>query len=111
MRRSDLFRLVALAAIWSASFVFIRVLVPAFGPLWVATLRVLIAGAALVAWFAFVRLDANVRGHWRGYLLVGLLSAALPFVLFAYAALELPASYLVILNAATPLFAALASAL
>jgi drug/metabolite transporter (DMT)-like permease len=111
MRRSDLFRLVALAAIWSASFVFIRVLVPVLGPLWVATLRVLIAGAALVAWFAFVRLDANVRGHWRGYLLVGLLSAALPFVLFAYAALELPASYLVILNAATPLFAALASAL
>jgi drug/metabolite transporter (DMT)-like permease len=110
MRRSDLVRLVVLAAIWSASFVFIRVLVPSLGPIWVATLRVLIAGVALVGWFALIRLDANVRTHWRAYLFVGLLNSALPFVLFAYAALHLPASYLVILNAATPLFAALASA-
>ena len=34
----------------------------------------------------------------------------MPFVLFAYAALHLPASYLVILNASAPLFAAVASA-
>jgi drug/metabolite transporter (DMT)-like permease len=111
MRRSDLARLLALAAIWSASFVFIRVLVPALGPIWVATLRVLIAGAALVAWFALIGLDADVRRHWRAYLFVGLLNSAMPFVLFAYAAIRLPASYLVVLNAATPLFAALASAL
>jgi drug/metabolite transporter (DMT)-like permease len=110
MRRADLARLAALAVIWSASFVFIRVLVPALGPLWVATLRVLIAGVALVAWFAVVGIDADVRTHWRAYLIVGVVNSALPFVLFAYAAIRLPASYLVILNAATPLFAALASA-
>jgi drug/metabolite transporter (DMT)-like permease len=110
MRRSDLARLAALAAIWSLSFVFLRVLVPVFGPLWTATLRVLIAGVALVVWLVLTRVDAGVRSHWRAYLFVGALNSALPFALFAYAALRLPASYLVILNAATPMFAALASA-
>jgi drug/metabolite transporter (DMT)-like permease len=110
MRGSDLARLVALAIIWSLSFVFVRVLVPVMGPLWTATLRVLIAGIALVAWFAVTRVDAGVRRHWRAYLFVGALNCALPFVLFAYAAVHLPASYLVILNAATPMFAALGAA-
>jgi drug/metabolite transporter (DMT)-like permease len=110
MRSSDLARLVALAIIWSLSFVFQRVLVPALGPMWTATLRVLIAGAALVAWFAVTGLNAEVRRHWRAYLFVGALNSALPFVLFAFAAQYLPASYLVIMNAAAPLFAAVAAA-
>ena len=110
MRGSDLTRLTALAIIWSLSFVFLRVLVPVLGPMWTAELRVLIAGAALVAWFAATHLDADVRRHWRAYLFIGVLNCALPFVLFAYAALHLPASYLVILNAAAPMFAALVAA-
>ena len=65
---------------------------------------------ALVLWFAVVRLDADVECHWRAYLFVGVLNSALPFLLFAYAALHLPASYLVLLNAATPMFGALAAA-
>jgi len=111
MRRIDVARLLALAVIWSLSFVFVRVLVPVLGPVWVATGRVLIAGVALVLWFAVIGLDANVRAHWRAYLTVGIGNSALPFLLFAYAALHLPASYLVILNAAAPLFSAVASAI
>ena len=110
MRGSDIARLVALAVIWSLSFVFLRVLVPVLGPMWTAALRVLIAGVALVAWFAVTRVDADVRRHWRAYLFIGVLNCALPFALFAYAALHLPASYLVILNAAAPMFAALVAA-
>ncbi len=71
----------------------------------------LIAGAALVAWFALTHLDARAEAAL----------ACLPVrrcaqlarcrsLLFAYAAQYLPASYLVILNAATPLFAAIAAA-
>ena len=41
MRPADIARLLALAVIWSASFVFIRVLAPVLGPVWVATSRVL----------------------------------------------------------------------
>lgn len=111
MRPADLARLTALAIIWSLSFVFVRVLVPVMGPMWTATLRVLIAGAALVAWFAVTHLDADVRRHWRAYLFIGALNSALPFALFAYAALYLPASYLVILNASAPMFAAVVAAI
>lgn len=111
LRTADVSRLVALAIIWSASFVFIRVLVPPLGPVWTATLRMLVGGAALVGWLALTGFDAALRANWRAYLFVGLLSSAAPFLLFAWAALALPASYLVILNAATPLFAAVASAI
>ncbi len=111
MRGADVARLVALAVIWSASFVFIRVLAPSLGPVWTATLRVLIAGAALVAWLRLAGIDAGVRRHWRAYLAVGIVNSASPFLLFSWAALTLPASYLVILNAASPMFAALAAAL
>lgn len=111
MRRADFLRLLLLAMIWSASFVFMRVLVPSLGPVAVATGRVAIAGVALVAWLRATGVDADVRGRWRAYLFVGALNSALPFLLFAYAALHLPASYLVILNAATPLFGAVGTAL
>jgi drug/metabolite transporter (DMT)-like permease len=110
MRTTDVARLLALAIIWSASFVFIRVLAPLLGPLWVATARLLLGGAALVLAFVALRRHLDAGRHWRGYLFVGLLNSSVPFLLFAYAALTLPASYLVILNAAVPLFGAIASA-
>jgi drug/metabolite transporter (DMT)-like permease len=76
----------------------------------VPMLRALVAGVALVGWFAIIRLDADVKRHWRDYAVIGFLNCALPFALFALAAIHLPASYLVILNAATPLFAGIAAA-
>jgi drug/metabolite transporter (DMT)-like permease len=111
MRPADFARLVALAAIWSLSFVFMRVVAPPLGPAWTAGLRVLIGGAALVAWLALSSRDASLREHWRAYLVIGAVNSALPFFLFAYAALSLPASYLVILNAMVPLFAVVLAAL
>jgi len=109
MRPADVARLVALALIWSASFAFIRVLAPVLGPVWVAAARLLLGGGALVLGLLVVHRRANPGRHWRAYLFVGLVNSALPFLLFAYAALALPASYLVILNAALPLFAAVAA--
>ena len=97
MRIGDLARLLALATIWSLSFVFLRVLVPQLGPVWTATLRVLIAGVALVVWLRMAGADTEVRRHWRAYLFLGVVNFAVPFVLFAYAAQRLPASYLVII--------------
>ena len=111
MRSADVGRLLALAIIWSLSFVFIRVVVAPLGPVWTATLRMLIAGVALCAFFAVVGFRAGVRQHWRAYLFVGLINSAAPFLLFAWAAQTLPASYLVVLNAASPMFSALLAAL
>ena len=39
--------------------------------------------------------------------MIGVVNSTLPFMLFAFAALHLPASYSVILNSTTPLFTAL----
>ena len=111
MKSADVARLVTLAAIWSLSFVFMRVAAPALGPVWTAALRVLIGGGVLVAWLAHSHQEANLREHWRAYLFIGAINSALPFVLFAYAALTLPASYLAILNATFPLYTVLLAAL
>ena len=65
MRPADAARLVALAAIWGASFLFMRIAAPAIGPLATAELRMLVAGGALAAYFAFIGFDAQWRRWWR----------------------------------------------
>jgi len=107
VRRSDATRLVALSAIWGSSFIFIRVLAPVLGPILTVTTRVLIGGAVLVAYCRVIGLDAQVARHWRQYAVIGIVNSTLPFMLFAFAALYLPASYSVILNSTAPLFTAL----
>ena len=49
MTAADSARLVALAAIWGAAFIFLRVVAPVLGPAWTAELRVLLGGLALLA--------------------------------------------------------------
>lgn len=111
MKPADVARLVTLSAIWSLSFIFMRIVAPPLGPVWTAGLRVLIGGATLASWLVLTGRDAGVREHWQAYLAIGVVNSALPFVMFAYAALTLPASYMAILNAMVPLFAVLLGAL
>jgi drug/metabolite transporter (DMT)-like permease len=66
--------------------------------------RAAIAAALLMALLAG-DLGA-LRRHWKPVLLVGVTNSALPFVLFASAALGINASLSAIFNAATPLYAA-----
>lgn len=111
MKLADVARLVALAAIWGASFLFMRIAAPAIGPLATADGRMLIAGAALAAYFAFVGLDAQWRRWWRYYVLIGALNSAAPFLLYSYSALELSAGLMAVINATSPMWGALMSAL
>ncbi len=111
MKPADYLRLVALAAIWGASFIFTRVVAPSLGAIWTAELRVLLGGLALLAWLRFARFDAGLRRHWRYYLAVGTVNSAIPFALYAYAAIHLPASLLSIVNATSPMFGMLFGAL
>jgi drug/metabolite transporter (DMT)-like permease len=110
MRQADTVRLVSLAAIWGASFLFNRITAPVLGPVLTAELRTLIAGVALAAWFAFSGFDPQWRRWWPQYIVVGILSSAVPFLLWAYAALTLPAGLLSVLNATSPMWGALCSA-
>src|SRR5262245_15658554 len=110
MKSADTVRLVLLAAIWGASFLFNRIVAPSLGPVLTAELRTLIGGVALAAWFAALGFDPEWRLRWRQYLLVAIFSSALPFVLWAYAALKVSAGLLSVLNATSPMWGALCSA-
>lgn len=111
MTAADAARLVLLAAIWGASFLFIRIAAPVIGPVATADLRMLIAGVALLLYYAVSGFDAQWRLRWREYFAIGTLNSAAPFLLYAYAALELSVGLLAVLNATSPMWAALLGAL
>lgn len=111
MRGVDWCRLLVLSAVWGASFIFMRVLAPVLGPVVTADLRVAIGGGVLLLYFAVIRFKPDWRAHWRAYTVIGLFNVGLPFLLFSYAALHIPASYSAILNATTPLFGTVFSVL
>ncbi len=107
MKPRDVIELVALAAIWGASFLFMRVAAPEFGPVALTALRV--AGAALLLLpllAARGQMDA-LRTHWRPIAVVGLVNSALPFALFSLAALAISGGLAAIFNATAAMWAAL----
>jgi drug/metabolite transporter (DMT)-like permease len=111
MPLSDLARLVTLAALWGGSFAFIRVAVPAVGPLWLAECRVFLAFVILLA-LALARGGVPAwRERWRDFLVIGIVNSALPFALFCFAGQYVAASTAAILNATSPFFGALAAAI
>jgi drug/metabolite transporter (DMT)-like permease len=110
LRAADLARLVALAAMWGASYLFMRYAVPYFGPVALIELRVLIAGIALAAFLLATGGSVEWRKHWRAYLFVGAIGLAVPFVLIAEALTIIDASTAAILNALSPLFASIVAA-
>ncbi|MGZ4163803.1 MAG: DMT family transporter [Tumebacillaceae bacterium] len=107
MKIRDIGMLFFLAALWGASFIFIRVASPVLGPLVLMDLRVLLAAVALLIYAAVIRKMPNVWAHWKQFLLLGALNAAIPFTLIAVAELYLSASFAAILNATTPLLTAI----
>jgi drug/metabolite transporter (DMT)-like permease len=108
--RVELGALLLLAAIWGASFLFIRIAVPVLGPAPLITARVILAAAALLLYAAAARQPVLIRHRWRSLLLLGAINAAIPFTLIAFAELRLPASLAAVLNATNPLFTALVAA-
>ncbi len=110
MTARDTTRLVLLAAIWGASFLFNRITASLLGPVLTAELRTLIAGIALAIWFAATGFNPEWRRWGRQYVIVGMLTSGLPFLLWAYAALSLTAGLMSVLNATSPMWGALWSA-
>ncbi|MFZ3322987.1 MAG: DMT family transporter [Usitatibacter sp.] len=110
MRPADLARLVTLAAVWGASYLFMRYAVQYFGPATLIELRVLIAGVALTAFLVTTGASVGWSRFWVPYLVVGSIGVALPFVLIAQALTAIDASTAAILNALSPLFASIVAA-
>jgi drug/metabolite transporter (DMT)-like permease len=102
-------QLVALSALWGASFMLIRIASPVLGPNVLAALRIGMATLTLAVLMRSMR-HPWPTGHWRELALIGALSVAAPFLLFAWAALQLPAGYSALLNSTAVVFGIFASA-
>lgn len=111
MRGQDVARLVALGAMWGASYLFMRLAVPHLGPALMIELRVLFAGLLLAAVMYATKREAQWRKHWRPWLFVAIVGTAIPFTLIAAALRTIDASTAAILNALVPLFATVVAAI
>ena len=111
MRPAQIAWLIALGAIWGSSFLFMKIAVPAMGPSVMMGGRIGIAAITLtiVAWFIKKSLPRGKQ--WTPAVVTGIFYAAIPLFLWGYAAQQLSASLLSIINATAPLFAALLSLL
>ncbi|MFL6637999.1 MAG: DMT family transporter, partial [Paraburkholderia graminis] len=111
MNAKNLFQLLILAALWGASFLFIRVGVTDFGVAPLMALRVGIGAAFLIVVLLARRplqQSATIlRTRAFPLLVVGILNSAAPFCLFAYAELTLSAGVTSVINATTPLWGGL----
>ena len=106
MKAADLGELFALAALWGASFLFMRMGAAEFGPVALAAVRVIGAALCLLPLLHWRGQIGVLRAHWRPIFVVGILNSALPFLCYSYAALSITAGLSSIFNAATPLFGA-----
>lgn len=98
---------ILLAAIWGASFLFMRIAVLEFGALPTAAMRVTVATLFLLPLLWLRRLGPQLRQHWKPVFTIGVLNSGLPFALFAFALLSITTGLSAILNATVPLFGAL----
>ena len=95
-----------LAAIWGASFLFMRLAATELGVLPTAGLRVAIAAAFLWPITQIRGHGAALRQHWKLCFAVGIVNSAIPFACFTYALLSITTGLSSILNATVPLFGA-----
>jgi len=109
MSARNIIELVVLAALWGASFLFMRIAVPEFGAIALIEARVFIAGLVLLP-FWWVRESTSSREkvvrHWPQILMIGLLNSSIPFVLFAYSMLYITGGMAAILNGTAPIWGA-----
>lgn len=107
MKLRDLCELIVLAALWGASFLFMRVATPEFGAIPLIEVRTAIAALFLLPLLALSRKGGQVVANWRAIFVLGVIGTALPFSLLAFATLFVTAGYASILNATVPMFGAI----
>lgn len=110
MSTRNLLELIGLAALWGASFLFMRIATPEFGAIALIEIRVLIAALFLLPiWLKreSARQLQNTIEHAWPILILGIVNSAVPFVLFAYSTLYITGGFSSILNATVPIWGAI----
>ncbi len=107
MNPVDIVRLLSLAAIWGASFLFMRIIAPVIGTIPTAFFRVSIAATGLLLILGLMRISWDFKGKLKTVMLLGVINSGIPATLYSVAAQVLPAGYSAIFNATTPLMGVL----
>jgi drug/metabolite transporter (DMT)-like permease len=107
VRPADLARRLVLAAIWGASFLFMRIVAPVLGSMPTAFFRASIGLLGLLAIVWLMRVRWQFNGKLKHCLMLGVINAGIPSAMYCLAALVLPAGYSAIFNATTPMMGVL----
>jgi drug/metabolite transporter (DMT)-like permease len=104
-------RLALLAWIWGWSFFFIKVAVAGLTPTTVACTRILLGAAVMLVLLHRRGLSLpRDRTTWRHFAVMGVVASAVPFTLLSWGEQRITSALASVLNASTPLFAALFAA-
>ena len=105
MKTKDWFIFILLGAIWSASFLWIKIAVSEIGPFALVAFRVTFGALTgiLITLFARTKWSRD-RATWLTFSLLGVTSVAIPFVLISWGEKTIDSTVASILNATTPLF-------
>ena len=101
----DWLYIVMLSALWGSAFVFIKIAAPAIGAVGLVFARLVLASLLLGALFIRKEHFKMIKENIFPIILIGVTNVALPFYCFSYAALEINASTMAVINGSTPLFA------
>ena len=103
--------LLLLAAVWGASYLFIKIAVDEIEPAPMMATRTLLAAAALGVYLGlrigWGRAFAEIRAAWRHCAVLGVLNAALPFWLIAWGEKHIDSGLAAVVQASVPIFNAL----
>jgi drug/metabolite transporter (DMT)-like permease len=103
--------LLLLAAIWGASFMFIKIAVDELAPTTTMALRLLFSAIPLMAYVAYRRglgpAATEMRSIVRAAMILGVISTALPFTLIAWGETKIDSGVAAIGNASMPIFVAI----
>ena len=102
---SELALLLALAALWGASYTFLKVAVATIPPITLIAGRTLIAGLLLVVIMHWrgMKLPADAA-NWRRFLFQACLNSVIPWTMVAWGTRSLDAGVATILNSTAPIF-------
>lgn len=104
----QLLLIIALTAMWSPSYLFIKLAVEEIPPLTIVNIRVLVAAFIflLILKWRKTSLPSNIR-FWIHSTMMAIFSSAIPFTLFCYAEQTIDSALAAILNGGSPMFTAL----
>ena len=103
MHRRDLALLLALAAIWGASFLFIKLGVDEVEPAVVVLGRLVVGFVVLVPVVVVRNAVPDVRVMWVPFLVLGVLNNAVPYWLLAFAETRIDSGLAAVIQAAAPI--------